>query len=268
MKPLHSSRAARLARMALAAAALAAGLSACVPVAVVGGAAAGAAVATDRRSPRTQLADQRIENDSLNAVWKLLGEGARGHVTISSYYRKVLITGEVPTEQDKQAVQAAVLKAGGDVAGVVNELAIGPSSTLVQRTSDSTVTTRVKTRLLRTDGVPGNSIKVVTERGTTYLMGRLTERETLLATDVVSTTRGVERVVRVIDFISPQAALHPEDPQGGGPAPAPAPTPAPAPAQTPAPAETGAVASPVTQPAIEQKASQPVQVQTLPPLKK
>ncbi|MDR0274357.1 MAG: BON domain-containing protein [Burkholderiaceae bacterium] len=253
---------ARLVRMTLAAAALAAGLSACVPVAVVGGAAAGGMVVTDRRSPRTQLADQRIEMDSLNAVWKLLGEGQRGHVNITSYYRKVLITGEVPTEQDKQDVQAAVLKAGGDVTGVVNELLVGPNSTLVRRTSDSSITTRVKTSLVHTDGVPANSIKVVTERGTVYLMGRLTERETLLATDVVSSAKGVERVVRIIDFISAQAALHPDDPDASTPA---APARAPVSDPAPAPAETGAVSHPVTQPAIEQKP--PIQVQPLPPLK-
>jgi len=251
----------RLMRATLAAAALAAGLSACVPVAVVGGATATGVVMTDRRSPRTQLADQRIESDTLNAVWKLLGEGERGHVNITSYYRKVLITGEVPTEQDKQDVEAAVRKAGGDIAGLINELAVGPNSTAVRRTNDSSITTRVKTRLVRADGVPGNSIKVVTERGTVYLMGRLTERETLLATDAVSDAKGVERVVRIIDFISPQAALHPEDAGAGTPPPAATPP-------ATAPAETGAVASPVTQPAIEQKAPQPVQVQPLPPLKK
>ena len=251
----------RLMRATLAAAALAAGLSACVPVAVVGGATATGVIMTDRRSTSTQLADQRIEADTLNAVWKLLGEGQRGHVNITSYYRKVLITGEVPTEQDKRDVDAAVRKAGGDIAGVINELVIGPNSTVVQRTTDSSITTRVKTSLVHTDGVPANSIKVVTERSVTYLMGRLTERETQLATDVVSQTKGVERVVRIIDFISAQEALHPDDPKAAG-APARAPV-----SSVSTPAETGAVSSPVTQPVIQQQAPQPVQVQTLPPLK-
>ena len=259
MKLQHSRRV----RTALAATLLAASVSACVPVAVVGGATATGVVMTDRRSPRTQLADQRIEMDSANAVWKLLGEGERGHVNITSYYRKVLITGEVPTDKDKQDVQTAVMRSGGDVAGLFNELAIGPNSTATQRANDSAATTRVKTRLLNAKGVPGNSIKVVTERGTVYLMGRLTERETLLATEVASTTKGVERVVRIIDFISAQAALHPNDPDANAPLPAPAPASAPAPA--PAPVETGAVAQPVTQPAIEQ--APPVQVRSLPPAK-
>jgi len=263
----------RWARTALVAAALAAGLSACVPVALIGGAAVGGMVATDRRSTRTQLADQRIEADCINAVWKLLGEGQRGHVNVTSYYRKVLITGEVPTEQDKQDVEAIVLGVvGGESAGVFNELVVGPNSTLPQRTSDSSITTRVKTRLMRADGVPGTSIKVVTERGVTYLMGRLTEREAQLATDAISDTKGVVRVVRIIDFISAQAALHPNDPDAGAPSPAQAPPasePAPAPGSDidPGPGEAGggAVTAPVTQPTVEQ--APPIQVQTLPPLK-
>ena len=259
---------ARFVRTALAAALLASGVSACVPLALVGGATATGLVITDRRSPSTQLADQGIETRASRAAGEVLGD--RGHVNLTSYFRKVLITGEVPSEQDRQRVQAAV-SGVGDVAGVVNELAVGPNSSITQRANDSGITAKVKTNLLNANGVPANSIKVVTERGTTYLMGRLTQRETQLATEVTRTTGGVDRVVRVIDFISEQAALHPSDSTGQSSGPTPV-SDAPgsgavAPAATSAPAATGAVTQPVTQPTIQQ-APQPIQVQTLPPVKK
>lgn len=263
MNPKHN----RLTALALLLALAGATLGGCA-VAVVGGAAAvGGMVATDRRSPQTQVADQTIELRADARVSEALSK--RGHVSVVSFYRKVLLTGEVPTAEDRQRAQAAVA-AVPEVAGVVNELAVMPDSTLGQRSNDTYLTSKVKTNLLNANGVPANSIKVVTERGTVYLMGRLTQRETELATEVARTTSGVERVVRVVDFISEQAALHPTDPTGSSPAPAPvsAANPVVAPATSATAAGQGVVIQPVSQPTIvQQPGSQPIQVQTLPPVK-
>lgn len=229
-------------------------------VAVVGGAAAaGGLVAMDRRSPGTQLADQTIELRASSRVNDALGD-RRSHINITSYYRKVLLTGEVETAEDRRLVEQAVAGTA-DVVGVVNDLAVLPASTLSERSSDTLLTGRVKTRLLDANGVPANSIKVVTERGTTYLMGRLTRRESELATEVTRTTPGVQRVVRVIDFISEQAALHPEDASGAAPAPAPVTT---VPASGGSAAEAGATAHPVSPQPVE-VLQPPIEVQPLPP---
>lgn len=231
---------------------LAAGLAGCVPAALVGGAVgAGALLMTaDRRSGETQEADRTIEAAAGDAVVRALP--GRGHVNITSYYRKVLITGEVPSAQDSQLVAAQVRAVPG-VAGVVNELAVMPESSTLQRSNDGLITSKVRTRLMNQNGVPAGSIRVTTERGTTYLMGRLTATETALATEVARQTDGVQRVVRVIDLIVDPAV-------GNG-------TAASSGAAVPAPAQDAAVGvqtHPVTQPAIV-NAPQPIQVQTLPP---
>ena len=263
----------RLALSGLMLALVCGGLAGCA-AAVVGGAAAagGGMVATDRRSPQTQYADQAIEMRAGSRVSEALAD--RGHISIVSYYRKVLLTGEVPSSEDRQRAQAAVAGVA-DVVGVVNELAVMPDSSLSQRSSDTYVTSKVKTNLVNANGVPSNSIKVVTERGTVYLMGRLTRREAELATEVARTTSGVDRVVRVVDFISEQAALHPNDPLGTSPPSTPVSSanvnPAGgvvAPATSAAGGSNGVIATPVTQPTIvQQPSSQPIQVQTLPPVK-
>ncbi len=244
---------------------LAAGLAGCVPAALVGGAVgAGALLMTaDRRSGETQEADRTIEAAAGDAVVRALP--GRGHVNITSYYRKVLITGEVPSAQDSQLVAAQVRAVPG-VAGVVNELAVMPESSTLQRSNDGLITSKVRTRLMNQNGVPAGSIRVTTERGTTYLMGRLTATETALATGVARQTDGVQRVVRVIDLIADPAggssmtthAAPAVDPSVSGTA---APT-------LPAAGDqaTGVVVSPVTQPVIEQPRP-PVQVQMLPPMK-
>ncbi len=241
-------------------------LTACVPVALVGGAVGAGALLTqaDRRSGETQQADGAIESAARDAVTQALG--GRGHVNLASYFRKVLITGEVPTAQDKQTVEAAVRATAG-VQGVVNELAVMAESGALQRSSDALVSSKVRSRLVGTNGVPAGSIKVVTERGTTYLMGRLTAQEMAAATDVARQTDGVQRVVRVIDLIA--------DPAGaGGMATGTGPQQS-AVQQTTGTASVAPVGSeavpgvethPVTQPTIV-NAPQPIQVQTLPPVK-
>jgi osmotically-inducible protein OsmY len=210
-------------------------------VAVAGGAAAGGVtVATDRRSMNTQLADQAIELRATERLNNALNR--RGHITLISYYRKVLLTGEVATAEDRAAAEAAVAGTP-DIAGVVNELAVMPESSLGQRSTDTLITGKVKTNLLNANGVPGNSIKVVTDRSTVYLMGRLTQREADLAAEVARTVGGVARVVRVVDIISEQAALHPNDPMIQNPA-APAPVSNASPATPPA-TDAGVVTQPV-----------------------
>jgi len=211
----------RLAAAGILAALACGALQGCGVVVVGGAAAGGAAVATDRRSVNTQLADKAIELRASERLNEALNR--RGHITLVSYYRKVLLTGEVATEEDRQKAQEAVAGTQ-DVVGVVNELAVMPESSLGQRSTDALITSKVKTNLLNAAGVPGNSIKVLTDRSIVYLMGRLTRRETELATEIARTTSGVERVVRVIDYISEQYALHPDDkPASASQPPAPAP---------------------------------------------
>lgn len=245
----------------LCAVAAASMLSGCAAVAVGGAAAATGLVATDRRSADTQLADKTIDARAADAVSKILDD--KGHVAVTSYYRKALITGEVPTAEDRTQIASAVRGVSG-VQSVINELAVAPNSSLSQRATDTYLTGRVKSALIGTEGVPSNSIKVLTARGTVYLMGRLTQQETELATNAARTVPGVQRVVRVIDTITPEEALHPSsDQQPSGPAPVTS-VEGTQPAAAPA-ASTGVESHPVGQsPEIKMP---PVEVTPLPPAK-
>ena len=177
---------------------LAGSLSACVPL-VIGAVAGGGFVATDRRTSGAQLEDEGIELRGISRIRSAVGE--RGHVNLTSYNRQVLLTGEVPTAQDKQLVEQVVAKVE-NVSTVVNELAVSGNSSLGNRSSDTLVTGRVKAQLVDAPDLFSNAFKVVTERGITYLMGRVTQREADRATAIVRTTSGVQKVVRVLDIIS------------------------------------------------------------------
>lgn len=173
-------------------------LTACFPV-IVGGAVVGSLVATDRRTSGTQLEDEGIELRAASRIRDNLGD--RVHVNVNSYNRRVLITGEVPSAQDLQLVEQVVSRVE-NVQSVVNELAVLGNGTLTQRSSDSLVTGKVKAGLVDSKDLFANAFKVVTERGTTYLMGRVTQREADRATEVARSTGGVQKVVRVLEIIS------------------------------------------------------------------
>ena len=190
---------------------LGAGLSACAPL-IVGGAVMGSLLATDRRTTGTQLDDEGIELRAGSRIREKMGE--RGHINIVSYNRQVLLTGEVPSAQDKQLAEQVVSKVE-NVRVIVNELGIQANTTFSQRSADALITGRVKAALVDARDLFANAFKVVTERGTTYLMGRVTQREVNRATDIARSTPGVLKVVRVLEIISD------EELQGAPPKPAP-----------------------------------------------
>ena len=200
----HSVNPRGLQRLALtvgAAALLSGALTACVPLLLGGAVGGGALIATDRRTSGTQLEDEGIELRALSRLRSALGE--RSHVNLTSYNRQVLLTGEVASAQDKQQSEQTV--AGVEnVSTIVNELAIMGNSTLTQRSSDALVTGRVKATLVDARDLSANAFKVVTERGTTYLMGRVTQREADRGTEVARSTPGVQKVVRMFEIISEQ----------------------------------------------------------------
>lgn len=188
----------RLLLTACAAAVLGTALTACFPL-LVGGAAGGALVAMDRRTSGAQLEDEGIELRSMARLRDNIGSRAR--VSVTSYNRQVLLTGEVLNENDKKLVEQVVSRVE-NVTGVVNELAIIDSPSLVQRSSDVLITGQVKALLIDAKDLYASAFKVVTERGTVYLMGRVTQREADRATEIARGARGVQKVVRILEIIS------------------------------------------------------------------
>ena len=194
----------RVALSVCVAALLSGALAACVPLVVGGAVAGGSMVAIDRRTSGAQLDDESIELRASSRIRSELGTRVRASVT--SYNRQVLLTGEVPTLKDKQLVEQVVATVD-NVASVVNELAVLNSPSLMERSSDALLTGRVKAMLLDARDLQFSAFKVVTERGTTYLMGRVTQREADRASEVVRTTPGVQKVIRLFEIISQEELL-------------------------------------------------------------
>jgi osmotically-inducible protein OsmY len=182
---------------ALAAATL---LSACAAPLLMGGAMVGGSLmVTDRRTSGTQIEDQAIELKANGRATELLGDRAR--VGATSYNRQVLLTGEVASEADKAALAQTVSRIE-NVRSIFNEVAVAGSPSLTARANDALVSTRVKATLVDAKDLSANAFKVVTERGTVYLMGVVTEREATRASDLTRTVGGVQKVVRLFEIVT------------------------------------------------------------------
>lgn len=178
--------------------ALATQLAACVP-AVVGGAAAGGAMAADRRTSGIFVEDENIELKAVKKMETNLGEYS--HVNVTSYNRNVLLTGEVPDES-KKALAESLLKEIPNIRQVTNEITIEPKSSLGSRSNDTFITSKVKTLFVTENRFPANYVKIVTENGVVYLMGLVTKEEADAAVDIARNTEGVTKVVKVFEYIN------------------------------------------------------------------
>ncbi len=167
------------------------------------GVALGALAAIDRRTIGAQTEDQAIELKARSRLRERIADASG--IAATSFNRRVLLTGQVLSEADKQEAGATV--AGlPNVRGVYNELEISGQPSLQVTASDVTITTRVKTGLLRDQLVPGNSVKVKTESSSVYLMGLVTNEEAERAAVIASRIGGVAKVVTVFEIISADEA--------------------------------------------------------------
>jgi osmotically-inducible protein OsmY len=183
---------------AVLAASLLSSLSGCVGM-MVGSAVVGAVASADRRTLGAQTEDKGIEVKAAFQIPKITGDA--GHVNVNSYNRKVLLTGEVRDDAMKQAVENEV-RGIANVESVIDELEIAGPSSYTSRSSDALITAKVKASLVDKKTVSVNSFQVVTENGTCYLMGLVTQREGNIAAEVAQGVSGVQRVVKIFEYIS------------------------------------------------------------------
>jgi osmotically-inducible protein OsmY len=178
---------------------LLAALPACVPVVVVGaGAATGALVAEDRRSPGIQLEDQNIELKTGNRISDKHQDLV--HINVTSFDRNVLLTGEAPTAAVKADIER-IASGVENVRGVVNEIQVAGVSSLGTRANDAFLTSKVKASFVSAQKFYANHVKVVTESNVVYLMGMVTRQEADEATEIARNVGGVQKVIRVFEYV-------------------------------------------------------------------
>jgi osmotically-inducible protein OsmY len=172
-------------------------------LAVVGAAAGGTLIATDRRTLGAQTEDREIQVKASSRISENLPDTA--HVNVTVFNRRVLLTGEVPDDASKQKAEA-VVRDINNVGSIVNELSVQGASSISSRANDSYLEGRVKTAMVGEADLRANYYKVVCERDVIYLMGLVTPDEGAHGADVAARVPGVEQVVKVYQYIKPEEA--------------------------------------------------------------
>ena len=173
-------------------------LQSCVPLLLGAGVGAGVMMAEDRRTNATILEDQTIEVRCRNRITEKYGE--KTNISVTSFNRFILLTGQAPTDEIKQDVSVLVLEVP-NVRNVQNEIVVGGNSSATAHASDALLTSRVKGRLSQNKEVGASHIKVVSENGSVFLMGLVTRAEAESASQTAATTSGAQRVVKLFEYL-------------------------------------------------------------------
>ena len=146
------------------------------------------------------IEDEAIELKVMVNLSKGSAPLAQSHINVKSFNGQVLLTGQVPNEGVRQEAEQIVGQTR-EVKRIHNELEMaGPSSTIV-RSNDIYLTSRVKLKLLSDKSIEGLRVKVVTENGIVYLMGLVSQREADQAVAIVREVPGVQRIVKVFEYV-------------------------------------------------------------------
>ncbi len=173
-------------------------LQGCVEMAVVGAGATAFAL-DDRRTAGAQTEDKEIDLRGEARVNERFGD--KVHINVTSYNRNVLLTGEAPDAAAKAQIEK-IVRDITNVRGVVNEIQIAGASSYSARGNDSYITSKVKARFIDSGRTfSANHVKVVTESSVVYLLGLVTRAEAEAAVEIARTTGGVQKVVRVFEYI-------------------------------------------------------------------
>lgn len=172
-------------------------LQGCFPV-VAAGVGAGALMASDRRTSGAYIEDEGIEDKALSQIDNKYHDTV--HVNVTSFNRHVLITGEVPNDTAKTEIEK-IVAAVPNVKFINNELAVSGLSGFASRSSDTVITGDVKLRFLNNKDFQATNIKVITENGVVFLMGMAYRKEAAAATEIARSTKGVQRVIKVFEYL-------------------------------------------------------------------
>jgi len=176
-------------------------LTGCVTALVAGAAIATIDIIHDRRSAGEYVDDGTIELTVRNYLISDKELRANVHIKPVSWNGILLTTGEIDSEETKQRVMTKLRSIQG-VRQLVDETTITGKTALLARTNDAWISTKVKSRLLLKTGLDANRVKVITTRGSVYLMGIVTQEEAAKATELARSVKGVARVIKVFEYQS------------------------------------------------------------------
>lgn len=158
----------------------------------------------DDRGTRTfgsKIDDSLIETKAAVNIAKASPDlDNNSHIVVTSFNGIVLLAGQTPRADLKQLAEQTAAQVQ-KVKKVNNELQVIAPSSMLARSNDAWLTSKIKTEMLTDSAIPGSRIKVVTENGIVYLLGLLTQAEANRATNLVQGVSGVQKIVKLFEYI-------------------------------------------------------------------
>ncbi len=173
-------------------------LHSCAGVVIAGGATAGA-MANDRRTSGAYIDDETIEWKIIDVLYQDEQIDEQTHLNATSYNGIVLLTGEIPNDEMRVKIDEKIRDVQG-VRQLHDETSIAAPSSMMSRSGDTWITSKVKTAMLTGDTDVGARTKVVTDKGVVYLMGIVSPQEADKLTDIARRVGGVQKVVKVFEY--------------------------------------------------------------------
>ena len=175
-------------------------LTACVPLAIGTATVTAVDLYMERRTVKQSVDDNTLELKLRKEYLSDEKLGSAVNISTTIINGIVLLTGEVHNDEQRQYAEK-LARSYIDTREVVNELELSGQTNMTSRANDSYITGKVKSKLVRADGVPSTNIKVVTERGKVYLLGLVTHPEAEAAVDAARSVSGVTHIVKVFEYI-------------------------------------------------------------------
>jgi len=176
--------------------AIAATLAGCVNVAL-----SGAQVAYSHSGIQKNLTDSYITMQAYHRLFGITHEFDNSHITISTFNKKVLMTGQIPSQEEREKIEN-IIKAIPGIKKLYDATEVCPPSSALTRMSDSWITTKIKTHLIAMNEIDPDQIKVITENGRVFLMGTVLQDHADIAVDIARETDGVQSVVKVFSYLT------------------------------------------------------------------
>lgn len=152
------------------------------------------------RTPGGVIDDEVIESMVARRIDAADERLSRSHINVDSYDGIVLLTGQVENEEMRQLAEDAVTDVKR-IRRVHNELGIGGPISLVARTNDNWLETKVRSRLIANPDVAASRIKVVAEDGVVFLIGIVSREQADATVAVTKNVFGVQKIVKVFDYL-------------------------------------------------------------------
>jgi osmotically-inducible protein OsmY len=154
------------------------------------------------RTAGARVEDQSIETKVVVNMKSQVPAFKKANFSVISHNGVVLLIGQVASNELKNRASDIASQASSKIKRIHNELEVAGKTSLLARSNDSWIATKVRTQLLAHDDVPSRQVRVIADNGAIYLMGLIDQAAGDRAARLARNVSGVTKVVKVFEYLN------------------------------------------------------------------